>query len=206
MASRIFISYGREDLETARRLYKDLKGAGLEPWIDDVDLLPGQNWMQTINRVIQESRYVLTLLSSRSLSKRGYVQKELKKALDVLDEFPPNDIFVIPVRVDECKPVDERLEGLHWVDLFPSYKDGLERILRVFQSEGESVEENYVSRSVEKEIGGSSKFSINAKDIQGVTQAGNIGTLVQNFYGDAKDSAEPAEDDPSPSKPRRKKR
>jgi hypothetical protein len=181
MASRIFISYGRENLETAKRLYNDLKGAGLEPWIDDEDLVPGQKWRETINKIIKESRYVLTLLSSKSLSKRGYVQKELKTALDVLDEFPPDNIFVIPVRIDECKPVDERLEGLHWVDLFPSYKDGLKKILRVFQSEGDSVEEEYAPRSVKKQTGGSSKFSINAKDIQGVVQAGNTGNRVQNF-------------------------
>ena len=197
MASRIFISYGREDLETAKRLYNDLKGAGLEPWIDDVDLAPGQNWRQTINRAIKESRYVLTLLSSESLSKRGYVQKELKTALDVLDEFPPDDIFVIPVRIDDCKPLDERLESLHWVDLFPSYKDGLERILRTFRSMGERVEENDAPRSVGKETGGSSKFSINAKNIQGVTQVEHIANLTQNFYGDARDSAESAGEQPS---------
>lgn len=78
MESRIFISYGREDQDAARRLYDDLKSAGLDPWLDDVDLLPGQNWRQTINRVIKESRYVLTLLSSKSLFRRGHVQKELK--------------------------------------------------------------------------------------------------------------------------------
>jgi hypothetical protein len=164
MESRIFISYGREDLKTAKRLYNDLKGVGLNPWIDDVDLKPGQNWRQTINRAIKESRYLLTLLSSESLSKRGYVQKELKTALAVLEEFPPDDIFVIPVRIDECKPVDEQLEGLHWVDLFPSYNDGLERILRVFQSEGESVTDDYEPRSVYKENGTAHASSVSKKE------------------------------------------
>ena len=42
-------------------------------------------------------------------------QKEIKKALDLLDEFSPYDIFVIPVRLDECQPADERLQALVWI-------------------------------------------------------------------------------------------
>ncbi len=30
---KVFISYAREDIETARRLYHDLEKAGLDPWI-----------------------------------------------------------------------------------------------------------------------------------------------------------------------------
>jgi len=37
MVSRIIISYGSKDLEKTRRLQKDLKGAGLEPCIDDIN-------------------------------------------------------------------------------------------------------------------------------------------------------------------------
>lgn len=30
-----------------------------------------------------------------SVGKRGYIQKELKLALNILDEFPPEDIYVL---------------------------------------------------------------------------------------------------------------
>ena len=110
---KVFICYAREDREVAKRLYDDLKGAGVSPWMDTEDLLPGQNWKVIIPQVLKESSYVLVLLSSHSVSKRGFVQKELKKALDLLDEFSPYDIFVIPVRLDECQPADERLQNLH---------------------------------------------------------------------------------------------
>ena len=129
--TKVFISYAREDIVTARKLYKDIEKAGATPWLDEYDLLPGQNWKMTINQVLKSTSYILVLLSSRSLSKRGYVQKEMKMALDLLDEFPVDEIFVIPVRLDECQSLDERLQDLHHVDLFPDYEAGLAKILQV---------------------------------------------------------------------------
>ncbi|MCP4350818.1 MAG: TIR domain-containing protein [Desulfobacterales bacterium] len=128
---KVFISYAREDIEVAERLYSDLKNAGVEPWIDEKDLLPGQNWELTVTNTIKESSFFLALLSENSVSKRGFVQQELKIALTFLDRSSPTDIFIIPVRLNKCEPVDERLQALHRVDLFPSYKDGFEKILRV---------------------------------------------------------------------------
>jgi len=54
--------------------------------------------------------------------------------LDILDELPSaEEIFIIPVRLDECEPVEERLQVLHRVDLFASYETGLNQILRVLR-------------------------------------------------------------------------
>ncbi|MCP4111887.1 MAG: toll/interleukin-1 receptor domain-containing protein [Desulfobacteraceae bacterium] len=126
---KLFISYASEDRNTAMKLYEDLKRENVEPWLDAKKLIPGQNWKTEVNRAIKESSNFLILLSFHSISKRGYVQKEQKIALELLDEFPHGDIFIIPVRLDECEPLDERLNELHWVNLFDSYENGLEQIL-----------------------------------------------------------------------------
>ena len=115
----------------AQRLYADLQQAGVAPWLDVENLLPRQRWRFIINQALRESSYIIALLSSHSISKRGFVQKELKKALEMVEELPPEDVLVIPVRLDVCEPQHELLRELHWVDLFPSYQDGLARILRV---------------------------------------------------------------------------
>ncbi|MBK8784742.1 MAG: hypothetical protein IPO22_23775 [Anaerolineales bacterium] len=52
------------------------------------------------------------------LPKRGYVNKEIRRALDVADEKPEGTIYVIPLRLDECEPSFERLKQLHWADYF----------------------------------------------------------------------------------------
>ncbi|MCP4352411.1 MAG: SUMF1/EgtB/PvdO family nonheme iron enzyme [Desulfobacterales bacterium] len=126
----VFISYTEEDLEIAKKLYNDLKKAGVTPWLDKVNVLPGQNWDIAINQAIKSSSYFLLLLSSNSLSKEGFVQKEVKRAFDLIDELPSFDIFIIPVMLDVCKLNDERLQKLSRVDLF-SYEEGLNQILRV---------------------------------------------------------------------------
>ncbi len=133
MSKRIFISYATEDLEDAERLYGALESEGFSPWMDRQDLLAGQSWKTEIPKVLRNSEQVIVLLSSRSLSKRGYVQKELRMALDILDEFPPGRIFLVPVKLDRCKPEIDRLAGLHWVELFPSWEKGFAAILRALR-------------------------------------------------------------------------
>ncbi len=128
----IFISYAREDSNIANRIYDDLNKAGVNPWLDTKNILPGQNWQRVTIKALKESDYVLILLSSDSLSKKGFVQKEIKVALDVLDEFPVDDIFILPVRIDNCIPIDDKLNSLQMVDLFPSYSEGMDNLLRVF--------------------------------------------------------------------------
>jgi hypothetical protein len=130
---RAFISYAREDSELADRINRDLRNSGIETWFDKDSLLPGQWWKTEIKKAIRECSYFLALLSSNSVSKKGFVQKEIKEALETLDEYPESKVFVIPVRLNACVPTHEKLGELHWVDLFPSYDQGLAAILRVLQ-------------------------------------------------------------------------
>jgi hypothetical protein len=84
----VFISYAREDNAPAERLYDALKLRGAVPWIDSRDLVAGENWKRAITLEIRRADYFIALLSSRSVNKRGYVQKELREALAILDEVP----------------------------------------------------------------------------------------------------------------------
>jgi hypothetical protein len=59
--------------------------------------------------------------------KRGYVQKELKEALEILDEFPESGVFIIPVRLEAINISDSRLEQIQYVDLFPSWGEASKR-------------------------------------------------------------------------------
>jgi len=131
---QVFISYAREDFETAKRLYHDLRTEGFNPWLDKENLIAGSDWKASIHEALKASQFVLLLLSSRSVDKRGFVQREVRLALDMLEEFPPSKIFLIPVRLDECEPSHRRLEDLHRVDLFP-YESGFRSILRSLRSQ-----------------------------------------------------------------------
>jgi hypothetical protein len=110
-----------------RALYRRLKGGGFAPWLDEEDLLGGQVWEQEISRVLRSSHIVLVCLSNSSINKAGFVQREIRKVLDLADEQPEGTIFLIPLKLEECE-VPERLRDWHWINFFQ--EDGYERLLR----------------------------------------------------------------------------
>ncbi len=122
MKKRIFISYAKEDKDFTEKLYSDLLRAGESPWIDSVDLIPGQIWDKTIRKAISESSYFIAVLSSRSVGKKGYVQKEIRHALEIADEYPEDKLFIIPVRIDECEPSFDGLKRYIASTSFPPTK------------------------------------------------------------------------------------
>lgn len=125
-ASQIFISYAREDQGRVEPIYRSLKQAGYKPWLDREELLPGQDWELEITQAIRQSKFFLACLSRQSLGKTGFVQKELKRALDVLDEQPEGQIYLLPVRLEPCDlPI--RFAKLQWCDAFEG--EGLEKLL-----------------------------------------------------------------------------
>ena len=125
----VFISYAREDAGAAGRLSETLKVAGIQTWFDQEKLLPGQHWSHEIRTAIKNCDFFIALLSSRSLTKRGFVQREFKQALDVIQELPEFEQFLIPVRLDECHPENETFQGIQWVDLFPQWEVGVNRLI-----------------------------------------------------------------------------
>lgn len=66
----------------------DLRKQEINAWLDVRCLAVGTNRQFEIKRAIRDSRYFILLLSKHSINKRGFVQKEMKEAIDVLQESP----------------------------------------------------------------------------------------------------------------------
>jgi hypothetical protein len=128
--SHIFISYAKENRVIAERLYMDLRRNNCDAWLDSKNLLPGQNWKLEILNKIETAEMFLLVVSKYSINKSGYVQKEIKEAIEILEQKPSDQIFIIPVRIDETQPIDRELKNLNWINLFPSYEQGFGQILR----------------------------------------------------------------------------
>ena len=127
----VFISYAREDVASADRLYKDLIGVpGIIPWLDSKKLLPGVRWKLEIMAAVKKCDFFIVLLSNKSVSKNGFVQHEVREALDKLKTYAPDNIFIIPARIEECTPKHPELHELNWVNLYPSWEKGVQLILR----------------------------------------------------------------------------
>jgi|ERR1043165_5508283 hypothetical protein len=114
---KIFLSYAREDKERVEALYKQLLDAGYKPWMDSQDILVGENWLKSIDKAIPESHFFLVCLSHVSIDKRGEFQNEIKIALAAKKRLKENDIYLLPVRLDDA-PVPEELREYQWVDMF----------------------------------------------------------------------------------------
>lgn len=128
---RIFMSAAREDVERVLPVYHALKAAGFEPWLDVENLLPGQRWEVAITQAIKESDVVLAFISKHTVSRKGFVNRELRIAMDVRDTMPESTVFVIPARLDDVEP-PEPLRILQWVDLFAP--GGLEFLLQALRA------------------------------------------------------------------------
>ena len=85
--------------------------------MDKMDLLPGQKWDREIRKAIKTSKFMIIFFSKNSVGKRGYIQREFKMALDVMEEMPDGQTFTIPVRLDDCQ-VPESFHHIHYTDLF----------------------------------------------------------------------------------------
>ncbi|MDP1624484.1 MAG: TIR domain-containing protein [bacterium] len=114
---RIFLCHSSQDKQKVRDLCAKLLSDSFDVWLDENKLLPGQEWEQEIPKAVRNSHIVIVCLSKKSISKEGYVQKEIKFALDVSDEKPDGAIFLIPMRLDDCE-VPDRLRKWQWVDFF----------------------------------------------------------------------------------------
>lgn len=114
---RVFISYTHTDISPVRKLYQDLSDGGFDVWLDEENLIPGQEWQIEIEKALHNSDVVIVCLSSNSVRKEGFVQKEYKFALDRTLEMPEGKISLIPARLEECD-VPSRLLQFQYVDLY----------------------------------------------------------------------------------------
>lgn len=138
----VFLSYCRDNASDARRLHGALVNAGEPVWWDQ-DILPGQDWKFEIRKAMRDA-YAVLLCLSKETSKRttSGIYPEALDAINMLREYPPGDIFLIPVRFSECDiPMIEidgtrTLDRLQFVDLFPAdqWDAGLQKLVRALQA------------------------------------------------------------------------
>jgi outer membrane protein assembly factor BamD (BamD/ComL family) len=133
---KVFLCHASGDKPIVRDLYRRLVAEGVDAWLDQEKLMPGQDWQLEIPRAVREADVVVVCVSNRSVTKEGFIQKEIRFALDSAKEKPEGTIFLIPVRLEECV-VPERLRRWQWVDLFED--NGFLRLLHSLKLRADKV-------------------------------------------------------------------
>ncbi len=135
---RVFIAYVEEDLERVKKLYRAFEQRGFHPWLDKKKLLPGQNWPRAIETAIQTSDFFVACFSQRSTTKRGTFHSELRYALTCAARVPLDEIFFIPVRLDGCIVPGRIAKKIQYVDLFPEWEAGVDRVVSMMRRQHQS--------------------------------------------------------------------
>jgi hypothetical protein len=84
--------------------------------MDKKKILAGQEWENQIWRAATKADIFCLLLSSRSVNKRGFVRKEIRFALEKWKEKLPEDVYLIPCRIENVVPPFE-LSHLQYIDV-----------------------------------------------------------------------------------------
>src|SRR6266550_8359455 len=97
--SHLFISYASEDVALAAWLSRKLAALGYAVWFDQIKMLGGEPWPQTIDDAIKTRTFrMLALISAASLRKPKPTGERVL-AQKIADQRSIPD-FLIPLKVD----------------------------------------------------------------------------------------------------------
>lgn len=136
---RVFLCHASNDKPKVLDLYNRLKNEvalKIDPWLDKEKLLPGDDWDLEIRKAVRTTDIIIVCLSKNSTTKEGYIQKEIRQALDVAQEKPPGTLFIIPLKLEECIVPDGILQ-YQWLDY--SEEGAYKRLLAAFRKRQEKL-------------------------------------------------------------------
>jgi hypothetical protein len=77
----------------------------------------GPLWELEITKAIDKADFIVICISRRSITKRGFVQREIKLAIDTYQAMPSGEAFLMPARLEDCT-VPQELSRYQYCDLF----------------------------------------------------------------------------------------
>ncbi len=119
-----FISYAREDAAFALKLAQALRAAGVEIWLDQLDIPAGVRWDRAVQDALETCARFLIILSPASIDSEN-VQDEIAVALD-------ENKTIVPVLFRACK-TPLRLRRLQHVDFTGDFQTAFAELMEDLQ-------------------------------------------------------------------------
>jgi len=113
----IFLSYSRDDKDVARAIYAQLDAAGLDCWMDERDIEPGDDFEHVIRTNLLKASMFVPVLSQTTLTKpRAFFRFEWEWA--VREAISRNTKFIFPIAIDDVPVVHDliptKFRDVHW--------------------------------------------------------------------------------------------
>ena len=94
--AKYFFSYSRKDSDFVKRIATDLKTAGANVWLDQLDIAPGDPWDDSIQNALNGAQGLIVILSDDSVKSKN-VMDEVSYAMSQgkIANVSQNKIFLI---------------------------------------------------------------------------------------------------------------
>ncbi len=121
-AKAVFLSYASQDAEAAKRICDALRGAGIEVWFDQNELVGGDAWDAKIRKQIGSCALFIPIISAGTQARaEGYFRLEWRLADKRTELMGKAKAFLLPVCIDNTRDheadVPDSFTAVQWTRL-----------------------------------------------------------------------------------------
>ncbi len=127
--SHVFICHSSKDKDFVRRLSVGIESFGMDVWLDENELAPGDSLSKEIPKAIEEAQFCLAVISSNSVQSK-WVEKEL--SLSFMEDVARKGNFIIPVLKEYIKELPRQLRDIVYADFTTDWNKGLSQLRKTF--------------------------------------------------------------------------
>lgn len=134
---KVFIIYPHSQKQFVKKLADDLGRSGINIWLDENELKPGDSIKPKIEKALKESQWVILVPTPEDRGS-SWVYKEIDLAYE--QEKERSRPFIIPLKMKEGK-IPDVFEERMWADFSDDYETGLKSLLKGIIRVPEQVED-----------------------------------------------------------------
>jgi hypothetical protein len=131
----VFLSHAHLDKAVARQVYWEFRRHSVDCWFDEAELKPGDSLIQRLQTAIDNTDYLVVLLSPSSVSS-AWVQRELNSVL--VEEIKGRHLKVVPVMIADCE-VPRFLMDRIYIDLRHDFLRKMSELISFLKGEKATV-------------------------------------------------------------------
>ncbi|MEE9129672.1 MAG: toll/interleukin-1 receptor domain-containing protein [Phycisphaerales bacterium] len=126
---KVFLCHSSADKDFVRRLAKDLEKETINVWIDEKEILVGDQIRPKVEEGLNASDYLIIVLSPDSVTS-PWVERELDAKM--IEEIESRKVTVLPLLHRDCD-IPPLLKGKHYADFRSDYQRGLRELVARFK-------------------------------------------------------------------------